>query len=183
MGYTTYFKGGLTPNKPLDDDLKNYINHFCNIRHMKRDVDLIKKLDPEWEKHCYNGSLGSEGQYYLPLDKYIENDVKKSVFDEVDKEGYIKNFMGQVHDLSVVGYNIPADGVPGLWCSWTINEYNEIVWNGAEKFYSYIEWLKYLFEHFLTPNGILYSGNIKWIGESSDDEGTIIVKDNEITIK
>jgi hypothetical protein len=49
-------------------------------------------------------------------------------------------------------YNVPAPGQPGLWCDW------EPCWdgcclayNGVEKFYGAVEWLRYLIEHFLQP--------------------------------
>lgn len=55
-----------------------------------------------------------------------------------------------------------------------------IVWDGNEKFYDYVElmgdvcrWLK---ERGITANGDLY-----WAGESADDRGTLMVKDNEVT--
>lgn len=31
---------------------------------------------------------------------------------------------------------------PGIWCQWIINSNNKLEWNGAEKFYYYVEWLR-----------------------------------------
>lgn len=50
-------------------------------------------------------------------------------------------------------YNICAPGQPNLWCDWTpCWDGCCIAWNGTEKSYSMIEWLKYLIKHFLKPN-------------------------------
>jgi len=74
------------------------------------------------------------------------------------------------------------DGVPGLWCGWEINE-DELYWDGNEKFYNYVEWLRYLIKNFFSPWKIILNGEISWVGESSDDLGKIIVTDNEIVVK
>ena len=64
MGYTTWFVGNLSFNKEVTDELKNFINNFLNIRHMKRDVNKIKELFPDWKENCYNGNLGEDGEYF-----------------------------------------------------------------------------------------------------------------------
>ena len=44
---------------------------------------------------------------------------------------------------------------PGLWCQWVPNASGTaIVWDEGEKFYYYIEWIKYLIEHFLRAVGL-----------------------------
>ena len=58
MGYTTWFEGGLTPNKPFKKEFVNYINAFSKKRHEPRDVEIIKRSDPDWAKHCLDGNLG-----------------------------------------------------------------------------------------------------------------------------
>jgi hypothetical protein len=49
-------------------------------------------------------------------------------------------------------YNRPAPGQPQLWCQW------QVCWDGCcltfdgmEKFYAPVPWLRYLIEHFLAP--------------------------------
>lgn len=46
MGYTTTFDGALSFNKPVTQELKDYINQFSYIRHMIRDNEKIKTLFP-----------------------------------------------------------------------------------------------------------------------------------------
>ena len=162
MGYRTIFNGHLYFDKPVEKTLKQYINNFQEIRHMKRDVSIIKEIDPEWETHCFDGKLGYQGEYYVP----VKND--KVIVDFMDK--------------SIISYNDPADTVPGLWLDWMIDENDHLVWNNAEKFYGYIDWLEYLITHFFAPKGYHLNGEIFWRGENFNDYGSIAVKDNDIWI-
>ena len=70
---------------------------------------------------------------------------------------------------------------PGYWCDWHINEKTGVVeWDGGEKFYNYVEWLKFLVDNFFEPAGYKLNGEIFWGGEDRDDTGVIVVKDNYI---
>jgi hypothetical protein len=127
-----------------------------------------------------------------------------------DGEFFVKDDgdMGQRGDASVIDNNTPPGQLgynditsfddrwsenerrskagecqPGLWCNWVINDENELEWNGAEKFYSYVEWLKYLIKNFFQPWGVLLNGEIEWTGEDSSDMGKIVVVNNEVTTK
>ena len=57
MGYSTDFYGQIKFDKRLDEELRNYINEFSMTRRMKRDVDIIKQVDPDWERHLRGLSL------------------------------------------------------------------------------------------------------------------------------
>lgn len=161
MGYTTDFYGSVTFNKPITEELKNYINKFGETRRMKRDVEKIKKTFPDWEKNCFNGNLGVDGEYFVGGN----------------------GFMGQDRDDSIVNYNYPPETQPGLWCQWMIDDDGNLVWDGGEKFYEYGEWLTYLIENFLAPSGYVCNGEIEFQGEDMDDFGTIHVKDNVVTVE
>lgn len=161
MGYTTDFYGSVTFNKPITEELKNYINKFGETRRMKRDVEKIKKTFPDWEKNCFNGNLGVDGEYFVGGN----------------------GFMGQDRDDSIVDYNYPPETQPGLWCQWMIDDDGNLVWDGGEKFYEYGEWLTYLIENFLAPSGYVCNGEIEFQGEDMNDFGTIHVKDNVVTVE
>lgn len=161
MGYSTDFYGSVTFNKPITEELKNYINKFGETRRMKRDVEKIKKTFPDWEKNCFNGNLGVDGEYFVGGN----------------------GFMGQDRDDSIVDYNYPPETQPGLWCQWMIDDDGNLVWDGGEKFYEYGEWLKYLIENFLAPSGYVCNGEIEFQGEDMNDFGTIHVKDNVVTVE
>lgn len=161
MGYSTDFYGSVTFNKPITEELKNYINKFGETRRMKRDVEKIKKTFPDWEKNCFNGNLGVDGEYFVGGN----------------------GFMGQDRDDSIVDYNYPPETQPGLWCQWMIDDDGNLVWDGGEKFYEYGEWLTYLIENFLAPSGYVCNGEIEFQGEDMNDFGTIHVKDNVVTVE
>jgi hypothetical protein len=93
-------------------------------------------------------------------------------------------FAGQDKESSIVDYNDPPSTQPGLWCQWRPNiEGTHLEWDGNEKFYSYIPWLKYIVEKILAPCGYSISGTVFWQGEDPNDTGNIWVKDNVITFK
>jgi hypothetical protein len=88
---------------------------------------------------------------------------------------------------NIVDYNIPPLTQPSLYLGWqaiTTSDPTmlEIQWDGNEKFYEYIAWMKYLIEKLIKPNGGTANGDIKWWGEDSDDMGMIKVENNCITI-
>lgn len=162
MGYQTWFTGGLEFDKPVSEEFANYINEFSNVRHMKRDPEKIMELCPDWEKYCFNGNLGPEGQYFIG-ERHIRNNSK-------------------LIDTSILDGNRPPKTQPGLWCQWVI-EGNELVWDQGEKFYEYEEWLVYLIDNFIAPSGYKLNGEIQFQGEDEDDFGTICVVDNEVEVK
>ena len=86
--------------------------------------------------------------------------------------------MGQRNTEDILNYNFPPSNQPGLWCNWTFGEDNSsIEWNGAEKFYEYIEWMRYIIDE-LVERGYEMNGIISWEGEDRSDCGRIIVKKN-----
>jgi hypothetical protein len=89
---------------------------------------------------------------------------------------------GQAHNANIRDYNQPPVTQPSLWLQWVPNEDGtSIVWDGGEKFYHYIDWLYYLIEKVLNPNGYKLNGEVMWQGEETGDVGKIIVKDNAIS--
>ena len=161
MGYTTDFYGSLHFNKPVTNELMEYINRFSSTRRMPRDNDKIKEIYPNWMDLCFRGELGNKGEYFAPID----------------------NNYGQNHDDSIIDYNGFEESVhPGLWCQWVIED-DMLVWDGNEKFYYYEEWLQYLIDNFFEPLGYMLNGDIQWQGEEFDDFGIIHVEENCITMK
>lgn len=161
MGYNTDFSGAFKVEPPLSNEMFEFLTGFAETRRMARDVDTIKKIDPEWEKHCFFGELGDQGAYYL-VPNYKQN-------------------MGQVHDESIIDFNCPPKGQPGLWCQWIPSDAEHIEWDQTEKFYHYVEWLEYIIDHFLAPKGYTLSGTVYWRGDDFEDAGAIEVSDNHVS--
>jgi len=177
MGYTTDFTGQFNLDKPLTLEQTEYLIKFCRTRHMKRDaVKTNKRPDPL--RKAVGLPIGNEGGYFV-------------------NEG---GDFGQSQGSDVLDGNKAPSGQPGLWCQWIPGDqdglpYHEgsdegedegatyIVWDGREKFYEYVAWLKYIIENFLIPWGHNLNGEVDWEGEDFDDLGKIIVKDNIVTTK
>ncbi len=138
-----------------------YLKQFGQTRRMRRDPNILKQFfDPVRE--AVGLPLGNDGGYFVAGG----------------------GIAGQEHDASILDYNRPPKGQPGLWCQWIPNKLGTaIVWSGAEKFYYYVEWLEYLLQHFLTPWGYVVNGKVTWAGEEDLDRGTIEVKDNKVIAK
>ena len=117
---------------------------------------------------------------------------KIKLFKENDTMGYTTKFKGE---LSITP--CPAEDIielvnkishtrhddrkyPGIWCQWIINIDKKLEWNGAEKFYNYIEWLEYLIKNIFAPRGYKLDGRIRFQGERFLDIGIIYVKDNSV---
>lgn len=101
----------------------------------------------------------------------------------VDGEFYVDGggSFWQDRDETVVDYNQPPSTQPGLWCQWVPSEDGtELMWDGNEKFYNYVEWLEYLIKSILSPRGYKVNGEVEWQGEERDDRGMIVVNDNTV---
>lgn len=70
---------------------------------------------------------------------------------------------------------------PGIWCQWVATkDGTRIEWDGVEKFYEYTDWLKYIIEVFLEPNGHKLNGEVLWSGEDPSDVGILSANDNKV---
>lgn len=114
--------------------------------------------------------------------------MARNLPDEYGIEGEFfidgKGFAGQDRDDTIINYNTPPKTQPSLWLQWVPNdEGTAIVWDEGEKFYNYIEWIKYLIEKILSPRGYILNGQVRWRGEDFDDIGVITINDNIVSIK
>lgn len=168
MGYTTEFEGCYRISQPINKKLINFINNLSSTRRMKRDVQKITEIFPDWAERCYDGILGKEGEFFI-------NDIK----------GF-----GQARDNSIIDYNRPPRTQPGLWCQWVIKPDEKITeekdwydvvleWNGGEKFYDYVKWLQYIIDNFF-KDGTVLNGVTLAVGEETNDATWIVVVDNRI---
>ena len=195
MGYTTEFGGSFEFNRPLTTIEKNFINKFSETRRMKRDVSklvnkyrgkhgspIVVEYTPEMKERIK--FLEDEG-FQVVLTPVKDKRTMGEIYG-VDGEYFVGagGHGGQDHDESIIDYNQPPSGQPGLWCQWVTNSSGtRLEWDGNEKFYSYVEWLEYLIGHFFSKWGVVLNGEVIWDGENSNDKGKIIVKDNEVVVK
>lgn len=129
----------------------------------KGNFGLNKKLSPELNKFLIDFS-------------YSRRMGRKMVGFGVDGEFYVED-----DSVLVINYNQPPRTQPSLWCNWIpIQNGTAIEWNGRENFYYYVEWLIYLIEKILKPNGYILNGTVKYRGEEFDDIGEIFVDSNTV---
>lgn len=159
MGYTTEFRGEFALDKPLAPEHKAYLEAFSGTRRMLRDPAKCLRLDDP-VREAAGLPVGDDGGYFV---------------------GSPANY-GQNDDGTIIEYNTPPHGQPGLWCKWVPNDDGTAIeWDGCEKFYNYVEWLRYIISHFLEPWGYTANGEVEWRGEDWDDNGTLVVENNVVT--
>lgn len=162
MGYTTDFFGeGFKLNKRLALIHKVYLKKFNDTRRMKRNPEVAEMLE-DTERKIVGLPIGEDACYFV---------------------GGL-GFKGQDDDSSIIEYNSPPIGQPGLWCQWRPSDDGmRIEWDGGEKFYDYVEWLSYIIDHFMRPWKYVLNGSLEWQGEDRNDIGKIIVVDNQVSTR
>ena len=161
MGYSTEFDGQFNLDKPLTTEHLAYLKRFARIRHMRWLDEIVGNL-PDATRTAVGLPAGPEGMY-------LTNDL-------VMEESYNAPYP---HHRAIIDYDrAPAD-VPDLWLQWVPTEDGtSLKWDGNEKFYDYVAWLKFLIGHFLIPWGYTLNGRVKWQGDDTSDHGVIIVDRN-----
>lgn len=153
MGYSTEFEGEFTIEPVLTKEQTAYLKLFSDTRRMKRDPKKAANL-PDPIREAVGLPLGVDAEFF------------------VGGTGWA----GQDRDESILDYNDEPSTQPGLWCQWEPSEDgSKLRWNGAEKFYCYVEWLQYINENFLKAWGRKISGAVSWQGEDSPDYGLLTV--------
>lgn len=156
MGYTTDFSGEFDISPAIKPEHEKYINTFSHTRRMQRDPSKVESL-PDPVRAAVGLPVGSQGEFFVGATGHA----------------------GQDKDASILDYNRPPEGQPGLWCQWIVED-GVLRWDEGEKFYSYVEWLDYMIEKFFEPWGYTLNGTVEWFGEDHDDRGRIVVTNNVV---
>ena len=161
MGYTTEFSGALRVTPVLRREHAQYLRTFAQTRRVARHEALVSLL-ADADREAVALPIGLQGAYFVGA----------------------KGFAGQDRGHpSIIDYNQPPSGQPGLWCQWIPSADGALLeWDQNEKFYFYVEWLQYLIEQFLGPWGYSLNGEVRWTGEEPGDEGTIAVVNSQINV-
>jgi hypothetical protein len=179
VGYTTSFSGKVTVTPPLSAAEASFLRRYAHTRHCAHQPGPYTAATPPTQ-----AEIEQYGRQRAEL-----------TFSDCPRPG------------SSCGRN--GDSVPGLWCQWVPGGYDSetdtygiIKWDGGEKFYDYVEWMKFIIQHFfmpgawalsgtgpavpggaatsLDPAGHVLNGVIEWQGEEGSDAGRIVVKDNAV---
>ena len=161
MGYHTDFEGRFEFNQSLIVEHRLYLQKFNRTRRMKRN-EIDTELVDDKIREDVGLPVGKEGAYFV---------------------GGGGDF-GQDHENTVISYNDPPEGQPGLWCQWTADDGGDFLeWDGGDKFYDYVEWLEYLIKNFIGPWGYKLNGKVSWKGEGLGDAGIITLENNALDVQ
>lgn len=184
MGYTTDFDGEFAITPRLKPEHKAYLEAFKQRRHVHRDPSAVAHL-PDPIRESAGLPVGPLGAYFVAYGA----DAPIALMDMPKTAGELARLAtkpswcgpGSANDEGpgVLDKNPKRAILPGIWCQWEPSDSGDaLVWDGAEKFYAYQEWLVFLIEHFLKPWGYTVKGSVEWQGEDSDDTGTLFVANN-----
>jgi len=72
---------------------------------------------------------------------------------------------------------------PSVWCQWVVGaDRQSIKWDGGEKFYGYIGWIRYINHYYLLPKGVKLNGDVAFQGEFLKDCGRIVASEGRIKV-
>ena len=163
------YAGQIKVAEKMPIDIVNYINCFSAIRHVKRDNKKLKEIHPDWAEHVFDYRLGTQGEYYVPINEPNEKD--------------------NYDDKSIVDFDNPPDTQPGLWCPWVLGGErtfegleNAIIewgqWEQEMSGYEDFKWMKYMIDKFLKVKGYVCNGIISGIGENDTGHFIIAIENN-----
>ena len=142
----------------MSDDVHELLTLLAKTRRMARDTETLADQLGMDRKLC-QWTYGVEGEFY---------GVRWGVGAYFDSHSLL-------HD-----YNTPPKTQPGLWCQWEPTSRTTIEWDQGEKFYNYIEWIKYI-TNLLKDDDYTVNGRVRFSNEY--ECGTIVIRDNVITIE
>jgi hypothetical protein len=158
MGYNTDFSGSFTVTPKLTKKHAAYLQAFADTRRVKRNPAATELL-PDPLRLAVGLPVGPDGDYFVGSPESVD------------------------WDPDILDHNAPPSGQPGLWCQWVpTTDGKAIEWDEGEKFYEYVDWLRYLIDNFLRPWGYKLNGDVTWAGEEPDDLGHMIVRDNQLSV-
>lgn len=76
-----------------------------------------------------------------------------------------------------------GNGFPSQWNKWIVgDDWQSVKWNGGEKFYGYIGWIRLLNANFLAPKRYRLDGTVRFQGEDAGDSGKIVATGGKIEV-
>lgn len=144
--------GCLFFNKKMAKSFYNTLMAFCKTRHYKRS--------------------GKEQEDLLYIDP---NDNEAPDWRTL----YSKQNWNNAIPVEIMNYSTVANGAPSLYCHWKPScDRMGLEFDGCEKAENLLEWLLFLIQYFIKPNGYSISGEI--VISYKDDCNTIVIENNEI---
>ena len=190
MGYHTDFTGQFELDKPLTPEHLTYLKAFSETRRMHRDAEKTAlRSDPIRE--AVGLPVGEHGAYFVSAggdsgqEGMMGSPEANDILDVNRAPGELATNLDNFAESYSAKIKHAKEGncQPGLWCQWIPTEDGTAIeWDEGEKFYAYIEWIKYLLKHFLEPWGYVLNGDVRWNGEETDDMGIIRIENNRVGV-
>jgi hypothetical protein len=92
--------------------------------------------------------------------------------------------LAEAKELLEINASDKSENITGIdaYFQWVpADTFEHIVWDGNEKFYKYVEQLRWLCNWF-QDRRILANGTLYWQGEETGDTGTLAVVDNAVSV-
>lgn len=178
MNYRYEISGHLTTDKPIDSELKDFINTFSKTRHCQRNLSALNKAiaqTPNAEKY---------------IKTLIGEDVRKLKSTELfacDQHDELDMVLSNESNKYFITYNMPEPAFPALYCNFFYEtQTNTLKWCNKQNIDASPKtikaWLDWFIRNVFMPLGISLKGTLTYQGEDSEDNGVITVKNNNITI-
>ena len=154
----------------------------------------------------FEGSVSIEPPLNASEISYLRSFAESRRMNRTQGPLYVEGsgFRGQnSSDDGVIDGNRPHPDQPGLWCQWVpTDDGADLEWDGGEKFYESPQWMKYIVQKLLAPEGKGYvaahidedprlahftndhvvNGEIFAQGEENEDRWWLQVTDNEVFV-
>ncbi|GHO51164.1 hypothetical protein [Ktedonospora formicarum] len=168
MGYDRTFRGFFGLDKALQPEQSAYLRRFTEMRHVPRNEELLRGI-PDPLRALVGLPLGEGGMYFTGM---IDEDLDAQLRTAEDSERWRAEEEGL--------WRMEAINFPSSRCQWVPKFHGTAIgWDGEEKFYGAVGWLRFLIEHFLRPWGYYLSGSVQYEGEQGE-HGRIVVEQDEV---
>jgi hypothetical protein len=173
MGYRITFEGHFSLDRKLRPEHKAYLQRFAEIKHLAMHEELLKDYpDPLGE--AVGLPVGENGLYFTGMIDPNERGSDLLAYSFLD--------LDDLDALDILRTQRPsAFAIPSPACPWIpTRDGRGIEWDGVEKPHRYLEWLRFLLEHFLLPWGYELSGAVSYVGEQGE-HGRILVTHEKVS--
>ena len=151
MGYTTIFDGSMALTPALTPD----------------QVATLKSLGSHRHSSVSGFDDGTDVEAMIPYNMPTK---------VLPSHAWAPVFRSSISNAAYSGANncLFSGPFPSIWCDWGVSDDGATFgWSGAEKFYNYEGWLRFLITHFFVPWGVRIDGSIEFCGEDDEQHGVI----------
>jgi len=114
----------------------------------------------------------------------FDGSFKVTTNEQCSDQYAIDNFAVSMHEMHETrhGDNIREFSyAPSFYCQWVFDDLAcSVKWDGGEKFYEYVEWLRIVVDA-ADDHDLVLNGKVRYQGERMEDAVTITIENNKVT--